>query len=98
MYCENGSAKEIKQLHNVNTRYLNQYILLSSLPTKKKKKKKREKRKAKKKEKLVVRKGFEHITQVLGVVCIYDTLVKFYSYTVFLLANHDFFVLFCFSL
>ena len=59
------------------------------------KKKEKKKKKGKKKEKIVVRRGFEHITQVLGVVCIYDTLVKFYSYTVFLLANHDFF---CFVL
>ena len=26
VYCENGSAKEKKQIHNMNTRYLSQYI------------------------------------------------------------------------
>ena len=61
---------------------------------KKKNRKEKKKKKRKNKEKIVDRRGLEHITQVLGVECIYDTLVKFYSYTVFLLANHGF--LFCF--
>lgn len=42
MYCENGSAKEKMQIHNMNTRYLNQYIYLHIKNKKEKRKEEKE--------------------------------------------------------